>query len=181
METTPKDVLYRQISEISEPRILKELTSGDRKGIVAEILRRCIPEITKLGGDMHENFGVFSESLSHYLLTNTLIPSQRKITVKNTEVDLVIPDARALDTTPENSLVLYFAKTANKDLILESLARLHNIQPHNENILVVSNAQLKIPYKTYDSSSVLSFSELLDYIDGFLRSKPQTKFKIFRT
>jgi hypothetical protein len=181
MEISPKDVLYRQISEISEPRVLKELASGNRKRIVEEILRRCIPEIDKLGGDAHENFGVYAESLLHYLLTNALIPSQRKISIKNTEVDIVIPDARTLATSPENALVLYFAKTANVDLISESLAKLQDIQPHLENILIVSKMHLKIPCKTYAASDASSFSGLIYDIDQFLSTKPQQKFKIFRS
>ncbi|MGI0003884.1 MAG: hypothetical protein ACREAX_01165, partial [Candidatus Nitrosotenuis sp.] len=156
METSPKDVLYRQINEISESKILKEMSSGGKKGIVAEILRRCIPEIAKLGGGQHENFGVFAESLSHYLLTNALVPSQRKITIKNTEIDLVIPDSRTLDAAPKNSLVLHFVKTADESTTLESLERLQNIQPHRENIWVVSKTQSKIPYKTYHVDEVSS-------------------------
>ena len=181
METSPKEVLYHRINEISESRILKKLTSGEKKGIIAEILRGCIPEIAKLGGDSHENAGVFAESLCHYLLTNALIPSQRKITLKNTEIDIVIPDSRTLDTAPRNSLVIYFAKTSSENAILESLAKLQNIQPHKENIWIVSKTKLKIPYKVYDIDSVSSFAGLIDDIDGFLRSKPQPKFKIFRS
>jgi len=181
METSPKEILYHRINEMSESRILKELSSGDKKGIVAEILRGCIPEIAKFGGNQHENTGAFAESLCHYLLTNALIPSQRKITLKNIEIDVIIPDSRMLDAAPKNSLVLYFAKTSSENAILESLVKLQNIQPHKENIWVVSKTQLKIPYKTYDVDSVSSFAGLLDDIDGFLGSKPQSKFRIFKS
>lgn len=181
MEITPKDVLYRQINEITEPRILKELTTGDKKAIVSEILRRCIPEIASLSGDSSENFGIFAEGLSHYLLTNALIPSQRKITIKNVEVDVVIPDSRTLGTSSENSLVLYFAKTSNKESILGFLAGLSDVQPHSKNILVISKDRLDVPHKTYDPSSESSFSEMLVDVEEFLRSKPQSKFKIFKT
>jgi hypothetical protein len=181
METSPKEVLYHKINEISESRILKELSSGEKRGITAEILRGCVREIAKLDGDAHENAGVFAESLCHYLLTNALIPSQRKITLKNTEIDVIIPDSRTLGAAPKNSLVLYFAKTSSENAILESLAKLQNVQPHKENIWVVSKTHLNIPYKTYDVDSVSSFAGMLDDIDGFLRSKPHSKFRIFRS
>ncbi len=181
MEISPKDILYQQISEISEPKILKELIAGSKKRIIEEILHRCIPEIAKLSGNVHENFGVFAESISHYLLTNALIPSQRKIIIRNTEVDVIIPDSQTLGTHPENSLVLYFAKTTNEDLILGSLEKMHGIQPHKENIIVIAKTLLKIPYKTYCVDDISSFSKMFDDIDVFLRSKPQSKFKIFKT
>ena len=182
METSPiKDILYHQISRMPESRILKELSSGSKKGIIAEILRKCMPEITKLEGDSYENVGVFAESLSHYLLTNAMIPSQRKVTTKNTQVDVVIPDLRTLGTAPENSLVLYFAKTSDENSILESLVKLQNIQPRKEGIWVISKTRLKIPYKVFDVDGESSFASLLDDIEGFLSSKPQSKFRIFKT
>jgi hypothetical protein len=181
MDSPIKEILYRKIGEISESRILKELSSGDKKAIVAEILHKCIPEIIKLGGDAHENFGAFAESLTHYLLTNALIPSQRKITVKNTEVDVVIPDSHTLDVMPENSLILYFAKTSNKRDTLERLDKMQSIQPNKENIWVVSKTQLGIPYKTFDVDNVSSFATLLDDINFFLEIKPRPRFKIFKT
>ncbi|MFY9300952.1 MAG: hypothetical protein WAO91_07170 [Candidatus Nitrosotenuis sp.] len=182
METSPiKEIIYHKIDEISESRILKELSSGDKKAIVSEILHKCIPEIAKLDGDVHENFGAFAESITHYLLTNALIPSQRKITIKNTEVDVIIPDSRTLDTAPENSLILYFVKTSNKQDISERLGKLQNIQPNKENIWVVSKTHLGMPYKTFDVDNISSFASLLDGIDFFLEIKPRPRFKIFKT
>jgi hypothetical protein len=176
-----KDILYRAISQISESKIQKELTSGSKSKIVTEILLRCTPDVAKIEGDMHENFGIFAESLTHYLLTNALIPSQRKIKKGDVEIDIVIPDLRTLDSAPKNSLVLYFAKTNNTKSIVESLTKLQSIQPHKENILVISKTKTEIPFKTYDVDSMSGFATMLDDIGKFLSSKPQSKFKIFRT
>ncbi len=182
MESSPiKDILYETINQISESRIQSEISSGNKQGIIIEILQRCIPKIEKLDGGKHENFGAFAESLLHYLLTNALIPSQRKITLKNTEIDIVIPDSRTLSSTPKDSLVLYFAKTNNIHTITESLAGLESIQPHKDNIRIVAKAKLAIPYKTYYIDGVSNFATILDDVDGFLASRPQSKFRIFRT
>ncbi|MGQ0771923.1 MAG: hypothetical protein ACT4NT_04040, partial [Nitrososphaerota archaeon] len=169
------------IAKISESKIQLEISGGNKQKIIIEILQLCIPKIEKLGGDKHENFGAFAESLLHYLLTNALIPSQRKITLKNTEIDIVIPDSRTLTSAPKDSLVLYFAKTDNTHTIAESLARLENVQPHKDNIRIVAKAKTSVPYKTYDIDDVSNFATILDDIDGFLASRPQSKFRIFRT
>lgn len=182
MESSPiKDILYDTINQISESKIQTEISSGKKQKIIIEILQWCIPKITKLDGDKHENFGAFAESLLHYLLTNALIPSQRKITIKDTEIDIVIPDSRTLGSAPKDSLVLYFAKTNNIHTITESIARLENIQPHKDNIRIVAKTKLAIPYKIYDIDDASNFATILDDIDGFLASRPQSKFRIFRT
>lgn len=182
MESSPiKDILYDTINQISESKIQSEISSGNKQKIIMEILQWCVPKITKLDGGKHENFGAFAESLLHYLLTNALIPSQRKIIIKNTEIDIAIPDSRTLSSTPKDSLVLYFAKTNNIQTITESLARLENIQPHKDNIRIVAKAKLAIPYKTYDIDDASNFAAILDDIDGFLASRPQSKFRILRT
>jgi len=182
MDESPiKDTLYQAISQLSESRIQKELSSGNKGKIVAEILLKCLPEISKIDGDEYENFGMFAESLTHYLLTNALIPSQRKIKKDDVSIDVVIPDVRTLNSAQKNSLILYFAKTSDKTSIIKSLEKIQSVQPHKENIFVIMKTKMEIPYKTYAVDSTAGFVTILDDIDVFFASRPQSKFKIFRT
>jgi len=179
VESTPiKDILYGQINQITESRILQEISSKNHSKIINEILTRCIPIISKLDGDDFEIFGTFAESMMHYLLTNALIPSQRKITIKNTEVDIVIPDSRALDASPKDALILFFAKTTDHNIITKHLKKLQKVQPIKENIWMISKSKLDTPYKTYEIENI---STILDNINDFLNSKKQSKFRIFKT
>ncbi len=179
MESTPiKDILYGQINQLTESRILQEISSKNHGKIINEILTRCIPIISKLDGDDFETFGTFAESMMHYLLTNALIPSQRKITIKNTEIDVVIPDSRILDASPKDALVLFFAKTSDHDTITKHLEKLQKVQPIKENIWIISKSKLDVPYKTYEIENI---STILDDINDFLDSKKQSKFRIFKT
>lgn len=182
METTPiKDILYNAIHQLTEPRIQQEISNKNYDKTIREILDRCIPKISKLNGDSHEIFGAFAESMMHYLLTNALIPSQRKITIKNVEVDVIIPDSRTLDSSPKDTLVLYFAKTSDQDSIIKYLVKLQEIHPLRENIWLISKTKLKTPYKTYEVENKSSFATILDDINDFVLSKPQSKFRIFKT
>jgi hypothetical protein len=181
VESTPiKDILYGAINQITEPVILKELSSKNHSKIINKILDRCIPDISKLDGDSFEIFGMFAESMMHYLLTNALIPSQRKIIIKNTEVNIIIPDSRTLDASPKDALVLFFAKTSDHDFIMNHLEKLQKIQSVIENIWIISKSKLGISYKTFEIENK-SFVTILDDINGFLESRKQSKFRIFKT
>lgn len=179
VESTPiKDILYDEINQITESRILQEISSKNYSKIISEILSECIPAISKLDGDIFEIFGTFAESMMHYLLTNAMIPSQRKITIKNTEIDVVIPDSRALDSSPKDALVLFFAKTSDHESIVNHLEKLQKIQPIKENIWIISKSNINTAYKTYEIENI---STILDDINDFLGSKKQSKFRIFKT
>ncbi|HEX9845375.1 MAG TPA: hypothetical protein VGA92_02810 [Candidatus Nitrosotenuis sp.] len=182
MENTPiKDILYGEINHITESRILQEISSKNYSKIINEILTRCIPIISKLDGDSFKIFGTFAESMMHYLLTNALIPSQRKITIKNIDLDITIPDSRTLDTSPKDAIILVFAKTSEQDTITNYLKKLQKIQPIKENIWIISKSKLDIPCKTYELESKERLSTILDDINDFLLSRPQSKFRIFKT
>lgn len=168
--------MYGQIGQLTDAEIQTALASGNKKNMIEKILQKSIKQIIQIE-DLPENLVIFAESLTHYLLTKTLTPSQRKIGVDDIEVDIVIPDVKTLKKSPQNSLVLYFAKT-NDIEIAEALARLQKIQPVKENIWVISRSDMQIPYRTYDAGS--NFASMFDDIDRFLATKPQSKFKIFR-
>jgi hypothetical protein len=178
-ESPIKSVLYCELNQISESKIQLEFSKNNHAKIIKEILDRCIPKILKIKGNSYENLGTFAESIMHYLLTNALIPSQRKVTIKNIKVDVVIPDSKTLVLSPENVLILYFVKSSDMDSVVNYLEKLQEIQPIRENIWLISKTKCA-PYKTYEIENT-KFAAILDDINGFLVSKPQSKFRIFKT
>lgn len=178
-ESPIKEILYGQINSISEPKIQVEILQNNTASLIRQIIDRCYPEIIKLYGDRHENFEAFAESLMHYLLTNALIPSQRKVTLKTIEIDMVIPDIRTLVLTPKNALVIFFPKTSNANTILESLRKLEAVQPIKENIWLVQKTSLGLQYKTYEIDAG-SFCNIINDINVFCTSNIRSKFKIFK-
>ncbi len=180
-EASPvKEILYEQIDSISEQKIQTEISKNNTVDMIQHIVNNCYPKIIKLHGDQHENFEVLAESLMHYLLTNALIPSQRKVTLKSVEIDIVIPDVRTLVSSPKDALVIFFPKTKNVDAILESLKRIETVQPTKENIWLVQKTGLGLQYKTYEIDNGCSFSSIINDISAFCASRTQSKFKIFK-
>lgn len=180
-EASPiKEMLYEQINSISEQKIQTEISKNNTAGVIRQMVSSCHPRIARLGGDQHENFEAFAESLMHYLLTNALITSQRKVAPKSVEVDIVIPDVRTLVSSPKDALVIIFPKTKNAGNILESLDKIKTIQPVKENIWLVQKTSLGLDYKTYEIENGCSFSNIINDINAFCSSKTQSKFKIFK-
>jgi hypothetical protein len=169
-----KDILYRALDRFS----LEKQTASKLSEFTATITEYCLPEIIKLKGSQDENLGSFAEGLLHYLLTNALIPSQRKVTVRGVEIDIAIPDARIFSTRPKDGLVVFFVKT--RDGLDERLAKMRTIQPHDENIWVVAKESMNLPHTTYEILGKGSFVHIVDDISKFASSRPQSKLRIFK-
>jgi hypothetical protein len=172
-----KDILYQEIRRVTDEKIQAAISAGKRRTLIEEILKNCFKRISEIENEP-ENFVVCAEGLTHYVLTNTLIPSQRKIIVNGVEVDIVIPDSKTLINSPKDALVLYFVK-ANSSETVEHLGKLQRVQPQKENIWMVSKSHVHASFKTYDVAS--DFATMFDDIDRFLAKNSRAKFKIFRT
>jgi hypothetical protein len=79
-------------------------------------------------------------------LTTALIPSQRKIVLKELEIDLIIPDIKTLFKDPKDTLILKFDKDSST---LEYIRKIENIQKNKENIWIVSSSPLDTNYRNY--------------------------------
>ena len=82
-----KDILYQELSEITEKKIQLEISKNNSKNILSEIISNCYPKIEQISHNLDEDLGIFSESLMHYFLTLAIIPSQRKISEKGIEIE----------------------------------------------------------------------------------------------
>ncbi len=92
--------------------------------------------------DSEKPLSLLCESLLHFLLTITSLPSQRKIMLKDVEIDLVIPDLKSLNKDPKKSLIIKFDKNAST---INYIDRLHNNIPiDRENVWIVSPMPLDI-------------------------------------
>jgi len=177
-ESSPiKDALYQTIEKISESKIQQEIVQNNSSFLIKQILSES--KIGTLEGDPIENYETFTESLMHYMLTNALIPSQRKITVDQIEIDVVIPDIRTLKIANTDAIVLVFPKTSNRNSILQRLEKIHIIQPIQQNIWLIQKSSFGLPYKTYQINPN-TFSNIVDDIKAITAGKTQSKFKIFK-
>jgi hypothetical protein len=96
-----------------------------------------------------ESVAVLCTGLLHYLLTNALITSQRKVEYNGNELDIVIPNIKTLEKDPKKTLLIYIAKTSDVKVINEEITSLEKFQSEKENIWAVLSENIPIKNKSF--------------------------------
>jgi len=190
-----KDDTYstnKQMSEESNPikeylfdylesKKIQELTSQSKfPELINDVLENCFDKVISMG-EKEESLATLARGLLHYLLTNALIPSQRKIEFNGIEIDIVIPNLKTLENDPNKSLIIYIPKTMDVNTIKQKLDSLTKIQPTSKNIWLVLSKKLDFQNNTYviEKKNQL-FSKIIVDIGQFVNVQGQNKFKILR-
>jgi len=108
-----KDYLFDYLSK-SEERIQKLIINKKFSKIIDDVITNCYDKIITLG-KKDESIGVLATGLLHYLLTNALINSQRKIEHQGIEIDIVIPDIKTLEKDPKKDTVNLYSKIIKQE------------------------------------------------------------------
>ena len=178
-ESSPiKDALYTKIDDLGQERIHKLMLSGKFSELFEKIYETAISDID--GINEYEKHGVMAESLTHYLFTEMLIPSQRKISFKNIELDMIIPNISELRKNSDNAILIFFVKTSNIDEIKQKIQKIKKIQNSDANIWIISKDDIQIPQITYTTRKA-SFSKFLRDAQTFIKINKVNKLNIFKT
>jgi len=175
------DLLYQAISEYGEKRILSDIAQGESSATINAIFDHCMPNLEKSGNNNSETRGALAEGLAHYMLTVALIPSQRKILIQSTDIDIVIPDARTLSSSPGDVIIISFPKTKESSEIKKHVDKLKKIQPKSENIWIVIDEPVPIDAKLYTlGRDGFTFANIINDLISFSSNTKQSKLKIFK-
>ncbi len=179
-ESNPvKDYLFDYLSK-SKEKIEKLISKKKFSEIIDNVIANCYDKIITLG-EKDESVGVLATGLLHYLLTNALINSQRKVEYNGIEIDIVIPDIKTLEKDPKKTLLICIPKSSNKNIIEEKISQLEKIQPEKENIWIVLSENVSINQKYFLlSKENNSFSKIIVEIAQFSNVHGTNKFKILR-
>ncbi|MDH5569926.1 MAG: hypothetical protein OEX98_09095, partial [Nitrosopumilus sp.] len=132
-------------------------------------------------GEKDEAVGVLATGLLHYLLTNALITSQRKIEHRGIELDIVIPDIKTLEKDQKKTLLICIPKSSDINVINEKIKLLEKIQHEKENIWLVLSKNIPVAKKSFVlSKENNSFSKIIYEIAQFSNVDGANKFKILR-
>lgn len=173
-----KDVLFEYITSSEEIANYASQKKFDK--VIQNVLENCYDRIIEIT-NKPEALGILATGLLHYLLTNALINSQRKIEHNNVEVDIVIPDIKTLEKDPKKTLVIDIAKSSDKESIEKRICELEKIQPEKENIWMVLSEEIAIDKKSFIiSKENNSFSKIIFEISQFASVGGTNKFKILR-
>ena len=173
-----KDYLFHYIENSNT---IQELTAQKKfDKVIDEITQNCYDKITSMT-NKDEAVGVLATGLLHYLLTNALINSQRKVEFQGIEIDIVVPDFKTLEKDPKKTLIICIPKSSDKKIIEEKISHLEKIQPEKENIWVVLSENIPVNKKSFVlSKENNSFSKIIFEIVQFSNVGGTNKFKILR-
>jgi len=178
-ESNPiKDYLFNYIEKSTT--ISKLISEQKFDVIIDEIIENCYDKIT-LMDKKEESVGILATGLLHYLLTNALLNSQRKVEYEGLELDIVIPDVRTLEKDAKMTLLILIPKSSDKKIIDKKISQLNEIQPNKDNIWVVLSEDISVDSKSFVlSKENNSFSKIIFEIAQFSNVGKSNKFKILR-
>ena len=178
-ESNPiKDYLFDYINKSKTiPRLISEKKFDE---VINEIVKNCYEATSKMG-NKDNAVGVLATGTLHYLLTNALLNSQRKIGFQGTELDIVVPDVKTLEKDPKMALVICIPKSSDQKIVEEKISQLENIQSVKENIWIVLSENMELDKKTFVlSKENNTFSKIIFEIAQFSNVGGANKFKILR-
>ena len=178
-ESNPiKDYLFNYIEKSTT--ISKLISEQKFDVIIDEIIENCYDKITSMD-KKEESVGILATGLLHYLLTNALLNSQRKVEFHGLELDIVIPDVKTLEKDSKMTLLILIPKSSDKQIIDQKISQLKSVQPISENIWVVLSEDIPIDCKSFVlSKEKNSFSKIIFEISQFSNVGKSNKFKILR-
>jgi len=178
-ESSPiKDALYAKIEDIGQEQIHQLLLNSKFSELFEKIYGSVIQSVQNI--EEYEKHGTLAESLTHYLFTEMLIPSQRKITFKNIELDMIIPNTEELQKNSHNTIMIFFVKTSNIEEIKQRIQDIKKIQKEDLNIWIISKDHIEITQSTYITEKE-SFGKFLKEAQNFIKTKKMNKLNIFKT
>jgi hypothetical protein len=148
--------------------------------IISEIVKNCYDKVISMD-KKEEAVGILATGILHYLLTNALLSSQRKVDYQGMELDIVIPDIRTLEKDAKMSLLILIPKSSDKKIIDAKISQLRKIQPNKENIWAVLSEDIQLDCKSFVlSRENNSFLKIIFEIAQFSNVGGSNKFKILR-
>ncbi len=171
-----KDLLYSAINEIGREKIRMDVASDVNvcEKYCSEILSKCKSRLGPEAND--ETLAILCEALLHFMLTASLLPSERKVRVHGADLDVVIPSTRILTKNPDKSLIIQVIRRSD---LAAKVKQAESVQPYHENIWLISAKQLHSRNRNYHlGSEGFSYSRIIPDISAFLSEKGERGLKL---
>ena len=166
---------------IEKSQTIPELISKKKfDEIINEIIENCYDKVLKME-KKDEAVGILATGILHYLLTNALLNSQRKVKYQGLELDIIIPDVKTLEEDGKRTLLILIPKSSDKMKINEKISQLKKVQPIKENIWTILSEEVELDSKSFVlSKKNNTFSKIIFEIAQFSNVGNSNKFKILR-
>lgn len=174
-----KKLVFEYLKEIKEQELSRYSSGHASPQLISKILEYCIPKISGSNKNRVENFAILATSILHYLLTNLLIPSQRKVRYRGLDLDIVVPNLKTLESNPDNSIIIIIPKTTEQTEINSELKYVMRVQPNPNKLWLVVSKDLNTNCKKYIVET--NFQYIIEDITKTLDLNKANKLNIFKT
>ncbi len=181
MEEEPNPIKGYLFEYIEKSEIIPKLIIEKKfDEIIEEITTNCYDKVISMG-EKDESVGILATGLLHYLLTNALITSQRKVEYEGEELDIIVPDVKTLEKDPKKTLLICIPKSSDIKIIEDKVSKLEKIQSEKDNIWLVLSENIPTEKKSFVlSKDNNTFSKMIFEIAKFSNVGGSNKFKILR-
>lgn len=169
-------ILYSAINKIGREKIRTDLSTNIEFSAkhIEDILKRCI-EASSLEMD-EETLVALCKGLLHFMLTASLLPSERSVSFHGADLDVVIPSLKILTKNPENAIIIQMIKN---DAESDKIAKAESIQPHDANVWIISPKRMATGHRNYHlGEGEIRYSRIVQDISEFVSSKKLGRFKL---
>jgi hypothetical protein len=161
MDIDVKEEFYSMLHNLGRDNIKRIIASDTRIAInmLIDNFKRHLAskKITYDGGSMGS---MLVTALMHYMLTECMIPSERKLIIDGVKVDIVIPSSRILKSRPSNALII--------NILCDQIQDLSGIQPNMENVwIILPSLKYEIRGKGIDGYKMYTMDEYVNQLRGF--------------
>lgn len=173
MSADVKEVLYSVIDGIGRGKIRAEVsanTDAASRKYCEQIVKKCINELGRQIDD--EVLGTLGEALLHFMLTASLLPSERKVSLAGVELDIVIPSVKSLAKDSSKALVIQVIKDGTPHRAKQA----EKVQPNASNLWVISARPIETGHKNYALSG--TYLSIISDIHAFLKDKGVSSLKM---
>jgi hypothetical protein len=160
MDIDVKEEFYSMLHNLGRDNIKRIIASDTRIAInmLIDNFKRHLAskKITYDGGSMGS---MLVTALMHYMLTECMIPSERKLIIDGVKVDIVIPSSRILKSRPSNALII--------NILCDQIQDLSGIQPNMENVwIILPSLKYEIRGKGIDGYKMYTMDEYVNQLRG---------------
>ncbi|HEY7733763.1 MAG TPA: hypothetical protein VIB07_03110 [Nitrososphaera sp.] len=169
-------ILYSAINEIGREKIQMDLASNIALSTkhIEDILKRCLETS---GLEMsEENLVALCKGLLHFMLTTSLLPSERSVSFHGADLDVVVPSLKVLTKNPENALIIQLTRN---DAESDRITSAESVQPHTENVWIVSPKRIATGLRNYHlGEGPIQYSRIVEDISEFVGRKKVGRLKL---
>lgn len=176
-----RDIVYDVLGQAAESTIQEGFARGDGAAVTDSIASECRRRVLELPGDADKNVGAMITVLLHYLFSRLLVPTHRKVAMDGVHIDIVIPDARTLETNWNSAVVLCILTSTRPEYVEQRVSDAGKIQPNLDNIWIVSPGPVETGHRAFViGPGGDSLADIVAQAEGFLEGGRSARFRIFK-